>query len=170
MCSRGCPYGAYFSSQSATIPVAKLTKNLSILTNCIVKEIVFDEKTQKASSISIIDSITKKEATYFSKVFFLNASTLGSTQILLNSKSQRFPNGMGNDSGVLGHYLMDHHFGAGATAEVEGFEDTIEYGRRPNAFYIPRYRNIGGEKRNYLRGFGYEGDSERSKPDLKDDF
>jgi choline dehydrogenase-like flavoprotein len=170
MCGRGCPFGAYFSTQAATLPVAKKTGNLTILTNALVKEIIYDDAKQKATGVVIIDSITKKETELMAKTFFLNASTLASTQILLNSKSKRFPNGMGNDSGVLGHYLMDHHFGAGATAEVEGFEDTIEFGRRPNAFYIPRYRNIGGEKRNYLRGFGYEGDSERSKPDLKDDF
>jgi choline dehydrogenase-like flavoprotein len=161
MCGRGCPYGAYFSSQSATIPAAKLTNNLTILANAVVKEIIYDEKTGKASGISVIDAITKEQSEINAKIIFLNASTLGSTQILLNSVSKRFPNGMGNDSGVLGHYLMDHHFGAGATAEVEGFDDFAQFGRRPNGFYVPRYQNIGNDKRDYLRGFGYEGDSKR---------
>ena len=114
------------------------------------------KKHRRRQGLKIIDAKTKEESEYQAKLFFLNASTLASTQILLNSKSKRFPNGMGNDSGVLGHYLMDHHFGAGASAEVEGFDDIIEYGRRPNGFYIPRYRNIGNDKRDYLRGFGYE--------------
>ncbi|MCF8326271.1 MAG: GMC family oxidoreductase [Leadbetterella sp.] len=170
MCGRGCPFGAYFSTQAATLPVAKKTGNLTILTNAIVKEIIYNDTKQKATGVLIKDSITKKETELQAKTIFLNASTLASTQILLNSKSKRFPNGMGNDSGVLGHYLMDHHFGAGATAEVEGFEDTIEYGRRPNGFYIPRYRNIGGEKRDYLRGFGYEGESKRIHEHCLDEF
>lgn len=170
MCSRGCPYGAYFSTQSATLPVAKLTNNLSIVTNAIVKEIIYDEKTQKAAGVKVVDSISKIETTYLAKIFFLNASTLGSTQILMNSKSKRFPEGMGNDSGVLGHFLMDHHFGAGAKAEVEGFEDLIEFGRRPNGFYIPRYQNIGNDKRTYLRGFGYEGESKRMHTNDNDSF
>lgn len=170
MCSRGCPYGAYFSTQSATLPVAKLTNNLSIVTNAIVKEIIYDEKSQKASGVKVVDGISKIETTYLAKIFFLNASTLGSTQILMNSKSKRFPDGMGNDSGVLGHFLMDHHFGAGAKAEVEGFEDLIEFGRRPNGFYIPRYQNIGNDKRTYLRGFGYEGESKRMHTNDNDSF
>jgi len=170
MCSRGCPYGAYFSTQAATLPAAKLTNNLTVLTDSIVKELVYDEKSGKASKITIINSKTKQESEYQAKLFFLNASTLGSTQILLNSISKRFPNGMGNDSGVLGHFLMDHHFGAGATAEVPDFQDTIEFGRRPNGFYIPRYQNVGKDKRNYLRGFGYEGDSKRRAGVASDDI
>lgn len=161
MCSRGCPFGAYFSSQSATLPAAKKTGNLTILTDSIVEEIIYDEKTQKASGVVLINANTKEISEVNAKLIFLNASTLGTTQILLQSTSRRFPNGMGNDSGVLGHFLMDHHFGAGATAEVAGFEDVAQYGRRPNGFYIPRYQNIENDKRNYLRGFGYEGNSMR---------
>ncbi|HLO44156.1 MAG TPA: GMC family oxidoreductase [Leadbetterella sp.] len=170
MCGKGCPFGAYFSTQAATLPAAKKTGNLSIMTHAIVKEIIYDDTKQKAVGLLLVDTITKKENEVFGKTIFLNASALASTQILLNSKSKRFPKGMGNDSGVLGHYLMDHHFGAGASAEVEGFEDRIEFGRRPNGFYIPRYRNIGTDKRDYLRGFGYEGESKRIRPDLKDEF
>jgi choline dehydrogenase-like flavoprotein len=160
-CSRGCPYGAYFSTQSATLPAAKLTNKLTIATNSIVKEIIYDDSKQKAIGVLVIDTLTKKETTLHAKLIFLNASTLGSTQILLNSKSKTFPNGLGNTNDVLGRYLMDHHFGAGATAEIEGFENKTVFGRRPNGFYIPRYQNIGEDKRDYLRGFGYEGDSKR---------
>ena len=162
MCSRGCPYGAYFSSQSATIPAAKKTNNLTILTHAVVKEVVYDDQKQKAVGVLVVDAETKEERTIEADLIFLNASTLGTTQILLNSKSKRFPNGLGNDSGVLGHYLMDHHFGAGAKATTENHADVVQYGRRPNGFYIPRYRNIGKDKRDYLRGFGYEGNSKRA--------
>ncbi len=170
MCSRGCPYGAYFSTQSATLPAAKKTNNLTIVTNSVVSEIIYNEKTQKAEGVVVIDSITKKETKYTSSILFLNASTLGTTQILLNSKSSRFPNGFGNDSGVMGKYLMDHHFGAGATAEVSEFEDTVQFGRRPNGFYIPRYQNINNKDKQYLRGFGYEGNSMRMQNEDKGDF
>jgi choline dehydrogenase-like flavoprotein len=167
-CNRGCPFGAYFSTQSSTLVAAKLTNKLTVATNSIVKEIIYDDITNKAIGVLIVDAITKREYTIQSKIIFLNASTLGSTQILLNSKSKSFPNGLGNTNGTLGHYLMDHHFGAGATAEVEGFEDKTVFGRRPNGFYIPRYQNIGNDKRDYLRGFGYEGDSKRVNSNSND--
>ena len=170
MCSRGCPYGAYFSTQAATLPVAQKSGNLTVMTNCVVKEIIYDDSKQKARGVLIVNTQTKVETEIMAKTIFLNASALASTQVLLNSKSKRFPNGLGNDSGVLGHFLMDHHFGAGATAEVEGFDDTIDFGRRPNGFYIPRYRNVGSDKRNYLRGFGYEGNSKRIHAHSPDDF
>ncbi len=162
MCSRGCPYGAYFSTQSATLPAAKKTGNLTVMTDQVVKEVIYDEAKQKATSVVLINAKTNEVTEVAAKVIFLNASTLGTTQILLQSTSKRFPNGLGNDSGVLGHYLMDHHFGAGATAEISGYEDVVQFGRRPNGFYIPRYQNIGNDKRDYLRGFGYEGNSSRT--------
>lgn len=111
----------------------------------------------------VIDQLTKENLEFSARIIFVNASAMASTFILMHSKSSRFPNGLGNDSGALGHYLMDHHFGAGAYGDVEGFEDQYYYGRRPNGFYIPRFRNIGRDKRNYLRGFGYEGDSKRGE-------
>lgn len=170
MCSRGCPYGAYFSSQSATLPAARLTNNLTLLTDSVVKEIYYNDVTQKAEGVIVIDAITKEETKYKAKVIFLNGSTLATTQILLNSKSKRYPDGFGNDSGVLGKFLMDHHFGAGATAEVPDFEDTIQYGRRPNGFYIPRYQNLIENDKKYLRGFGYEGNSLRLAKEDSGDF
>ena len=161
-CERGCPYGAYFSSQAATLPAAERTGNLTLLVDKIVSEIIYDEKMGKASGVRVVNQNTKKAEEYFAKIIFVNAGSMASTAILLNSKSSRFPNGLGNDSGELGHNLMDHHLLAGANAQVEGFEDKYYFGRRPNGIYIPRYRNWGNDKRDYLRGFGYQGGGGRS--------
>lgn len=160
-CSWGCPFGAYFSTQSATLPAATRTGNLTLRPDSIVREILFDNDTQKATGVSVIDSQTREEREFFSAIVFVCASTIGSTAILLNSVSDRFPNGMGNDSGELGHNLMDHHFRAGARGVWEGDHDRYVYGRRANGIYIPRYRNIGNDKRDYLRGFGYQGGGTR---------
>lgn len=163
-CMRGCPFGGYFSSNSATLPVAEATGNLTIRPMAIVQEIMYDKETKKATGVRIMDAETKEIKEYYAKIIFCNASTLGSTQILMNSKSERFPDGMGNDSGALGHYLMDHHFKAGASARIEGYEDMYYKGRRPNGIYIPRYRNLNGNAKsnNYTRGFGYQGGAGRS--------
>lgn len=162
-CWRGCPFGAYFSSQSATLPVAEETGNLTIRPDSIVSEIVFDRKEGKASSVRIKDANSGEELEFFARVIFCNASTVGTTAILLNSRSETFPDGLGNSSGELGHNMMDHHYGMGASASVEGFEDTYYKGRRPNGFYIPRFRNIdkATERKDYLRGFGYQGGAQR---------
>ena len=162
MCWRGCPFGAYFSTQSATLPAANRTGNLTLRPHSIASEIIYDETKGKASGVRVIDQLTKEVIEFKAKIIFVNASAMASTYILMNSKSKRFPNGMGNESGVLGHYLMDHHFSAGAYANVDGYEDQYYYGRRPNGFYVPRYRNVGSDKRDYLRGFGYEGGSGRA--------
>ena len=163
MCDRGCPYGAYFSSNASTLPFAAKTGNMTMRPHSIVHSIIYDEKKGKAIGVKILDEKTKEEIDYFAKVIFLNASTLGSTFILLNSISQRFPNGLGNGSDQLGRNLMDHQYRAGASATVEGFEDKYYIGRRPNNFYIPRFRNIGNDKRkDYIRGFGYQGAAARS--------
>ena len=163
MCWRGCPYGAYFSTQSATLPAARLTNNLTVATDSIVYEVIYDDEKGKAVGVRVIDQKTKEHREYFANIIFLNASAMASTFILMNSKSKRHPNGLGNESGELGHNLMDHHFGAGASGDMPGFEDQYYYGRRPNGFYVPRYRNVGSDKRDYLRGFGYEGGSGRSR-------
>jgi len=163
MCDRGCPYGAYFSSNASTLPFAAKTGNMTMRPHSIVHSIIYDEKKGKAIGVKIMDEKTKEEIDYFAKIIFLNASTLGSTFILLNSISQRFPNGLGNGSDQLGRNLMDHQYRAGASATVEGFEDKYYIGRRPNNFYIPRFRNVGTDKRkDYLRGFGYQGAGARS--------
>ncbi len=161
MCSRGCPYGAYFSSNSSTLPAAEKTGNMTLRPNSIVYELIYDEQKGKATGVKVLDAESGEQVEYFANVIFLCASTFGSTFIMLNSISNRFPNGFGNDSGELGHNIMDHHLSVGAGAEVEGFEDQYYFGRRANGMYIPRYRNIGNDKRDYIRGFGYQGGASR---------
>ena len=162
-CRRGCPYGAYFSSNSSTLPAAELTGNMTLKPNSLVHEIIYDKNLRKATGVRVIDSNTKEVFDYKAKVIFLCASTVGSTSILMQSISERFPNGMGNDSGELGHNLMDHHFQVGADAIIEGIEEKYYIGRKPAGFYIPRFRNLGGNtnKKNYTRGYGYQGDASR---------
>ena len=161
MCIRGCPFGAYFSSNSSTLPAAQKTGNMTLVPNAIVYEVIYDDKKGKATGVRVLDAETGAQTEYYARVIFLCASTFGSSFIMLNSISSRFPNGFGNDSGELGCNIMDHHLGAGASATVEGFDDRYYFGRRPNGFYIPRYRNIGKENRDYLRGFGYQGGAGR---------
>ena len=158
-CSRGCPFGAYFSSNAVTLPAAQATGNLTIRPYSIVQSVIYDDAKGKATGVRIIDAETNEDIEYSAKVIFCNASTLSSTQILLNSKSNRFENGLGNDSGELGHNLMDHTYRVGATGTVDGFDDKYYKGRRPNGIYIPRYWNINEETKNdkFLRGFGYQG-------------
>ena len=158
-CSRGCPYGAYFSSNAVTLPAAHATGNLTIRPYSIVQSIIYDDSKGKATGVRIIDAETNEAIEYNAKVIFCNASALGTTQILLNSKSNRFENGLGNDSGELGHNLMDHTYRVGAIGKVDGFEDKYYKGRRPNGIYIPRYVNIDEKSKSdkFLRGFGYQG-------------
>jgi choline dehydrogenase-like flavoprotein len=164
LCDRGCPYGAYFSSNASTLPAAAKTGNMIFRPYSIVHSIIYDEKKGKAVGVRVFDPESKQEIEFFAKIIFLNASTLGSTQILLNSVSSRFPNGLGNGSDQLGRNLMDHQYRAGADAQVEGFDDKYYIGRRPNGMYIPRFRNVGNDKRtDYLRGFGYQGAASRSE-------
>lgn len=162
MCMRGCPFGAYFSTQSATLPAAMKTKRLTLVNNKIVSEVIYDEKKGRATGVRTIDQNTLEVKEYFAKIIFLNASAIPSASILLNSKSSRFPNGLGNDSDQVGRNIMDHHLGVGASGEFDGFQDQYYFGRRPNGVYIPRYRNWGNDKRDYLRGFGYQGGASRS--------
>ena len=163
-CGRGCPFGAYFSSNSSTLPYAEATGNLTIRPDSIVSEVIYDPKTQKATGVRVIDALTKEVVEFKSKIVFLCASSMASTAILMQSKSDRFPNGMGNDSGELGHNIMDHQLGSGANGKFDGFEDRYYTGRRPNGFYIPRFRNLGNnsEKVDFLRGYGYQGGASRS--------
>ncbi|MDG2397075.1 MAG: GMC family oxidoreductase [Flavobacteriaceae bacterium] len=158
-CNRGCPYGAYFSSNSVTLPSANATGNLTIRPYSIVQSLIYDEAKEKVTGVRIIDSETKEVIEYFSKIVFVNASTLSTTQILMNSKSNRFENGLGNDSGELGHNLMDHTYRVGAMGKVDGFDDKYYKGRRPNGIYIPRYVNIDEKSKSdkFVRGFGFQG-------------
>lgn len=161
-CSRGCPFGAYFSSLSSTLPAADQTGNLTIRPFSAVTEIVYDATSNLASSVRITDTETGEELEYFAKIIFCCASTIGTAQILLNSVSDRFPHGMGNDSDQVGRNLMDHHFRIGANAESVDFKDQYYHGRRPNGIYIPRFRNLSSDDtRSYVRGFGYQGRGSR---------
>ncbi|WP_198405671.1 GMC oxidoreductase [Chitinophaga caeni] len=166
LCARGCPFTGYFSSNGVTLPAAAKTGNMTLRPHSIVLEILYDDQTQKAKGVRIMDSETREVIEYFAKIIFLNASTLGTTFILLNSVSNRFQNGFGNDSEQVGHNLMDHHFGVGASGEFEGFEDQYYGpGRRPNGVYVPRFRNIDEKTKrsDYVRGFGYQGGASRGR-------
>ncbi len=163
-CERGCSAGAYFSTQSSTLPAARKTGNLTLKSDCVVEGIDYDPNTKRASGVRVIDANTMEKATYSGKLVFLCASTVGSTQILLNSRSKEFPNGLANSSGVLGHYLMDHTLGQGAIGFMTSHPDKVVYGNRPNGIYIPRFRNIKGqdEGADFIRGYGYQGSAMRS--------
>lgn len=160
-CSLGCPFGAYFSTQSSTLPAAVATGNLTLRPFSIVTKILYDKDTKKAKGVEVLDAETNQTYEYFAKVIFLNASALNSTWILMNSATDIWDGGLGSSSGELGHNLMDHHFRLGASGQAEGYDDKYYYGRRANGIYIPRFRNLGDEKRDYLRGFGYQGSASR---------
>ena len=161
-CWNGCPFGAYFSTQSATLPAAIKTGNLTVRPWSIVTKILYNKETKKASGVEILDAETNKTYEYKSKIVFLNASTFNSAWILLQSANEIWPDGLGSSSGELGHNVMDHHSHVSASGRIEGFEDKYTFGRRPNGIYIPRYRNFLSDKRNYLRGYGYQGGASRS--------
>ncbi|MEL6720900.1 MAG: GMC family oxidoreductase [Bacteroidota bacterium] len=162
-CGRGCPYGAYFSSNAVTLPAANATGNLTIRPFSIAHSIIYDENKGKATGVRIIDAEKNEMIEYYAKIIFCNASTLSTTRILMNSTSNRFPNGLGNDSGELGHNLMDHTYRVGALGTYEGFEDRYYKGRRPNGIYIPRYWNVDEQSKSdkFVRGFGYQGGAYR---------
>jgi choline dehydrogenase-like flavoprotein len=160
-CWLGCPFGAYFSTQSSTLPAAVATGNLTLRPFSIVTKILYDKDTKKAKGVEVLDAETNQTYEYFAKVIFLNASALNSTWILMNSATDVWDGGLGSSSGELGHNLMDHHFRLGASGQVDGYDDKYYYGRRPTGIYVPRFRNLGNEKRDYIRGFGYQGGASR---------
>jgi len=162
ICSNGCPFGGYFSTQSSTLPAANATGNLTLRTFSIVTEIIYDKDTKKATGVKVLDARTNEALEFNSKIVFLCASTFNSTAILMRSATDIWPDGLGSSSGELGHNVMDHHLKLGASGDMEGFEDKYYSGFRPNGIYIPRFRNLpGDEKRSYLRGFGYQGSASR---------
>ncbi|MGO1717992.1 MAG: GMC family oxidoreductase N-terminal domain-containing protein, partial [Halomonas sp.] len=160
-CWLGCPYGAYFSTQSATLPAAVATGNLTLRPFSIVSQVLYDKDRQRARGVEVIDAETHETHEYTADVVFLNASTFNTTWILMNSATDVWEGGLGSSSGELGHNVMDHHFRCGASGDVEGYLDKYYFGRRPAGFYIPRFRNVGDEQRNYVRGFGYQGAASR---------
>ncbi|MCB0776165.1 MAG: GMC family oxidoreductase, partial [Chitinophagaceae bacterium] len=161
MCWNGCPFGAYFSTQSSTLPAAMATGNLTVRPFSIVTEIIYDKDTQKAKGVRIIDAESMQTYEYYAKIVFLCASSFNSSWVLMNSATDLWPDGLGSSSGELGHNVMDHHFRCGASGDVEGYEDKYYYGHRPTGFYIPRFRNVFDDKRDYVRGFGYQGSASR---------
>jgi len=161
MCHTGCPFGAYFSSNSSTLPAARDTGKMTLKSNSIVVSLIYDEGNNRVSGVRVMDATTKKETEYFSRVVFLCASTIASTGLLLNSKSESFPNGLGNSSGVLGHYLMDHHKNISSSGILEGHLDSIYKGHRPASVAFPRFRNVDGNKMDFLRGYGMWGSAQR---------
>lgn len=160
-CQRGCSLGAYFSSQSATLPAANLTGNLTTITDAIVHSVIYDPESKRATGVRVIDTNTKQTTEYYAQVIFLCASTISTTQILLNSASDYFPRGFGNASGVLGKYLMDHLNQAGARGEFDGLLDSYYVGRKPNTCYMPRFQNLETNDRDYLRGYAFLGGARR---------
>jgi len=161
MCIQGCPFGAYFSTQSSTLPAAVATGNLTLRPDSIVTEVIYDPETQKATGVRILDAETMEYREYYAKIVFLCASSIASAYILLNS-TEHFANGMGNASGELGRNIMDHHLNVGAYGEYPGFDDMYYYGRRPNGIYIPRFRNIDDKHPDFIRGYGYQGAASRT--------
>lgn len=162
-CWRGCPFGGYFSTQSATLPAAMATGKLTLRPFSIVTKILYDKNTKKATGVEILDAETNKTYEYKAKIVFVCASALNSAWVLMNSATDVWEGGLGSSSNELGHNVMDHHFRCGANGTMEGFSDKYEYGRRPTGVYVPRFRNIYNDKRDYLRGFGYQGGAGRGR-------
>ena len=162
-CWLGCPYGAYFSTQSSTLPAAMATGRLTLMPYSIVTEVVYDQDRQRATGVRVVDAVTEKSTEFDASIVFLCASTLNSTWLLMRSATEVWPDGLGSSSGELGHNLMDHHFRIGAQGIIRdaSLNDKSTFGRRPTGFYIPRFRNLFGDQRGYLRGFGYQGGASR---------
>jgi len=160
-CWLGCPFGGYFSTQSSTLPAEEKTGNLTLRPFSIVTKVLYDKDKKRATGVEVLDSETNQTIEYKSKIVFLNAGTLNTSWILMNSATDVWPEGLGSSSGELGHNLMDHHLGNGASGKVDGYEDKYYFGRRANGIYVPRYRNYGNDKRDYVRGFGFQGGGSR---------
>ena len=160
-CWLGCPYGAYFSTQSSTLPAAMATGRLTLKPWSIVTELVYDRDRRRASAVRVLDAVSDKTTEYRAPIVFLCASALNSTWILMRSATDVWPGGLGSSSGELGHNLMDHHFRVGASGSMPEMADKYYFGSRPTGFYIPRFRNLFGDKRDYLRGFGLQGGASR---------
>lgn len=160
-CWEGCPYGGYFSTQSSTLPAAQATGNLTVRPMSIVTKIIYDKDTKKAKGVEVLDAENNKTYEFFSKIVFVNASALNSAWVLMNTATDIWPEGLGSSSGELGHNIMDHHYNLGASGRVEGYEDIYPYGRRANGFYITRFANLNNDKRDFLRGYGYQGSASR---------
>ncbi|MEP7279914.1 MAG: GMC family oxidoreductase [Bacteroidota bacterium] len=160
-CWEGCQFGGYFSTQSSTLPAARATGNLTVRPWSIVSKILYNKDSKKARGVEVVDAENNKTYEFYSKIVFVNASALNSAWVLMNSATDIWPEGLGSSSGELGHNIMDHHYNLGASGVMEGYEDKYYFGRRPNGIYIPRFVNLNSDKRDYLRGFGYQGSGSR---------
>jgi choline dehydrogenase-like flavoprotein len=162
-CWLGCPFGAYFSTQSSTLPAAMKTGNLTVRPFSIVTRVIYDKDSKKATGVEVLDAETNQTYEFKAKVVFLCASSMNSTWVLFNSATDIWPGGLGSASGELGHNVMDHHFRCGAAGVAEGYDDKYYFGRRPNGIYIPRFTNLPTDtkKRDFIRGFGYQGGASR---------
>jgi choline dehydrogenase-like flavoprotein len=179
LCYRGCPYGGYFSSNSSTLPWADKTGNLTLRTDAVVHSIIYDDKKGKATGVRVVDANTKETKEYYAKIIFVNAATLNTNLILLNSTSERFPNGLGNDNGLLGRYITFHNYRGRVYATLDGMEDQYYSGRRPTMVIMPSFRNVRKQEMNFKRGYlvaytvdrsGWNRGSEKIGPELKNDM
>jgi choline dehydrogenase-like flavoprotein len=161
-CERGCVTHSYFNSLGSTLPAARRTGNLTLRPNSVVAEVLYDPKRGVAKGVRVIDAVTMENTEYTARVVFLCASAIESVRLLLNSKSTRFPDGLANSSGTLGKYVMDHHYGSGASGTATGFTEKRTTGRRPNGIYIARFRNVKAQHPDFLRGYGMQGGSGRN--------
>jgi len=167
-CSRGCPFGGYFSSNSATLPAAAATGNLTLYPDAVAHSIIYDEPAGRAAGVRVIDAHTGAATEFYARVIFVNAGTINTTLLLLNSTSSRFPNGLGNDSGQLGHNLMNHNYRVNLSASHDGFKDKYYFGRRPTGTLIPRFRNMGNDRRaDFVRGYAFAVFSSRGRGALE---
>jgi choline dehydrogenase-like flavoprotein len=153
LCQRGCPFGGYFNSNSTTLPWADKTGNLTLRTNAVVQAVIYDDKKGKATGVRIIDAVTKEVTEFYAPVIFVNAAALNTNLLLLNSTSSRFPNGLGNDSGLLGKYLAFHNYSARISGQHNGHLDSSTDGRSPTSAYLPRFRNVYKQETDFLRGY-----------------
>ena len=153
LCERGCPFGGYFSSNASTLPWAMKTGNLTFRPDSVVHSIIYDEKKGKATGVRVIDAHTKEATEYYAKIIFVNAATMNSNLIMLNSTSSRFPNGLGNDSGVLGKYIAFQNYRGNVAATIDGYLDYYYYGRRPCAIMMPNFRNVRKQEMDFQRGY-----------------
>ncbi len=164
-CIRGCPYGGYFSSNASTLPAAEATGNMTLRPFSNVTELIYDKDTKKVTGVRVQDTESREMIDFHSKIVFVCASCIPSTKILMQSATDIWKGGLGSSSGELGHNIMDHHFRLGARGRYDGFNDKYYKGRRPNGIYVPRFQNLAGRpdtKKNYLRGYGYQGGASRS--------
>ncbi len=153
LCNRGCPFGGYFSSNASTLPWAEKTGNMTLRPHSVVHSIIYDEKAGRASGVRVVDANTKQMLEFYARIIFVNGSALNSNLILLNSLSNRFPNGLGNDSGLLGRYIAWHNYRGKISAEYDGFSDRTTDGKNPSNGYVPRFRNLHRQETDFLRGY-----------------